>query len=102
MKIGWTNLLITNPRDIPGFVKELGKYKINVITGVNTLFNALLNAPGFAKLDFSALKVSLGGGMAVQRTVAEKWKKVTGTYVDRSLWPDRDLARGDHQSAQPG
>lgn len=81
MKIGWTNLLITNPRDIPSLVKTLGKYKINVITGVNSLFNALVNAPGFAKVDFAALKVSFAGGMAVQRTVAEKWKKVTGNTL---------------------
>jgi long-chain acyl-CoA synthetase len=78
MKIGATNVLITNPRDIPGFVKELGKYKFTVITGVNTLFNALLNNPDFAKLDFSGLKVSLGGGMAVQKAVADRWKKATG------------------------
>ncbi len=78
LKIGATNLLITNPRDIPGFVKELGKVRFSVITGVNTLFNALLNNPDFAKLDFSSLKVTLGGGMAVQQAVAEKWQQVTG------------------------
>ncbi len=78
LKLGATNVLITNPRDIPGFVKELGKYRFTVITGVNTLFNALLNNPGFAALDFSGLRVSLGGGMAVQRTVAERWQAVTG------------------------
>ncbi len=77
-KIGATNVLITNPRDIPGFVKELGKYKFTTITGVNTLFNALLNNPDFARLDFSALRISLGGGMAVQKAVADKWKQVTG------------------------
>lgn len=77
-KIGATNVLITNPRDIPGFVAELGRQRFTVITGVNTLFNALLNDPGFAKLDFSALKIALGGGMAVQRSVADRWKKVTG------------------------
>lgn len=77
-EIGGLNVLITNPRDIPAFVKELGKHKFTAITGVNTLFNALLNAPGFDKLDFSALKLALGGGMAVQRAVAERWKKVTG------------------------
>ena len=77
-KIGATNVLITNPRDIPGFVKELGKHRFTAITGVNTLFNALLNNPDFAKLDFSALRLSLGGGMAVQQAVAEKWRKVTG------------------------
>jgi long-chain acyl-CoA synthetase len=78
LKIGATNVLITNPRDIPGFVKEIGKYRFSVITGVNTLFNALLNNEDFAKLDFSGLKCALGGGMAVQQAVAEKWQKVTG------------------------
>ncbi len=77
MKYGGTNLLITNPRDMPGFVKELGKYPFTAITGVNTLFNGLLNCPGFADLDFSKLKLSLGGGMAVQKPVAERWQKVT-------------------------
>lgn len=78
LKIGATNVLITNPRDIPGFVKELGQYRFTCFTGVNTLFNALLNHADFAQLDFSALRVSLGGGMAVQKAVAEKWKQVTG------------------------
>ncbi|HSD38354.1 MAG TPA: long-chain-fatty-acid--CoA ligase [Rhodocyclaceae bacterium] len=78
VKIGATNVLITNPRDIPGFVKELSKHHFSVITGVNTLFNALLNNEDFAKLDFSGLKCTLGGGMAVQQAVAEKWQKVTG------------------------
>ncbi|MFN3984411.1 MAG: long-chain-fatty-acid--CoA ligase [Rhodocyclaceae bacterium] len=77
-KIGATNVLITNPRDIPGFVKELGKHRFTAITGVNTLFNALLNNPAFHKLDFSALKLTLGGGMAVQQAVAEEWGRVTG------------------------
>jgi long-chain acyl-CoA synthetase len=81
MKIGASNLLITNPRDIPGFVKELSKNRFTVITGVNTLFNALLNNPDFQKLDFSTLKLVLGGGMAVQRPVAERWKEVTGTTL---------------------
>jgi long-chain acyl-CoA synthetase len=78
MNQGARNILITNPRDLPAFVKELGKYRFTCITGVNTLFNALLNTPGFAQLDFSALRMSLGGGMAVQRSVAERWKQVTG------------------------
>ncbi len=78
IKVGGTNLLITNPRDIPGLVKELAKYKFTCFTGVNTLFNAMLHDPGFAALDFSSLHVTLGGGMAVQKAVAEKWKKVTG------------------------
>jgi long-chain acyl-CoA synthetase len=78
LKVGGTNLLITNPRDIPGLVKELGRYPCTCLTGVNTLFNALLNNADFARLDFSRLRISLGGGMAVQQAVAEKWKKVTG------------------------
>ncbi len=78
MKIGAHNVLITNPRDMPGFVKELGKWKFTSISGVNTLFSALMNTPGFDKLDFSSLKLSLGGGMAVQRAVAERWKQITG------------------------
>jgi long-chain acyl-CoA synthetase len=76
--VGALNILITNPRDIPGFVKELQKWKFTAITGVNTLFNGLLNNPEFCKLDFSHLKVALGGGMAVQKSVAERWKQVTG------------------------
>ncbi|KAF1713596.1 long-chain-fatty-acid--CoA ligase [Pseudoxanthomonas sangjuensis] len=81
MKIGGLNHLITNPRDMPGFVKELQKVRFTAITGVNTLFNGLLNTPGFDQLDFSSLKLTLGGGMAVQRAVAEKWKKVTGVTL---------------------
>ncbi|WNC69901.1 long-chain-fatty-acid--CoA ligase FadD [Thalassotalea nanhaiensis] len=79
LTLGGTNLLITNPRDMPGFVKELTKYKFTVITGVNTLFNGLLNTPGFKNLDFSKLKVAMGGGMAVQQPVAERWQQVTKT-----------------------
>ncbi|NQY63695.1 MAG: AMP-binding protein [Alteromonadaceae bacterium] len=78
---GGTNLLITNPRDMAGFVKELAKYPFTAITGVNTLFNALLHTPGFEKLDFSALKLGFGGGMAIQRPVAELWEKVTGVRL---------------------
>ncbi|KGQ19058.1 Long-chain-fatty-acid-CoA ligase [Lysobacter dokdonensis DS-58] len=78
MKFGGHNHLITNPRDMPGFVKELKKVKFTAITGVNTLFNGLLNTPGFADIDFSRLHLTLGGGMAVQRAVAERWKQVTG------------------------
>ena len=80
-KIGAANVLITNPRDIPAFVKELRRHRFTTITGVNTLFNALLHDPGFAKLDFRALKISLGGGMAVQKAVADKWKQVTGNTL---------------------
>jgi len=78
LKVGGLNILITNPRDIPAFVKELSKHRYNIITGVNTLFNAFLNNPDFHKLDFSAVKLCVGGGMAVQKAVAERWKQVTG------------------------
>jgi long-chain acyl-CoA synthetase len=78
MKTGAHNILIVNPRDMKAFVGELAKYRFTCITGVNTLFNGLLNAPGFKDLDFSGLQMSLGGGMAVQRAVAERWKQVTG------------------------
>jgi len=77
LKIGATNVLVTNPRDVPGFVKELARHRFTVITGVNTLFNALLNNPDFTRLDFSPLRVSLAGGMALQKVVAERWKRVT-------------------------
>ena len=79
--IGGLNYLITNPRDMKGFVKELSKVKFSVITGVNTLFNGLLNTDGFADLDFSHLKITLGGGMAVQESVAEEWHQVTGCVL---------------------
>lgn len=78
MKYGGSNLLITNPRDMPGFVKELSENNFTALSGVNTLFNGLLNTPGFAELDFSKLRLSIGGGMAVQRAVAERWVEVTG------------------------
>ena len=81
MKIGAKNVLVTNPRDMKGFVKELGKHKFSFITGVNTLFNGLLNTPGFSDLDFSTLKVALAGGMALQRAVFDKWEKVTGNRI---------------------
>ena len=79
MTLGGENILIPNPRDIPGFVKEMGNYKFTAFTGVNTLFNALINNPEFGKLDFSSLRMTLGGGMAVQEAVAVKWKEVTGS-----------------------
>jgi long-chain acyl-CoA synthetase len=79
MAMGGVNILITNPRDMEGFVKELSKVPFSFLTGVNTLFNGLLNTPGFAELDFSHLKGALGGGMAVQRAVANRWREVTGT-----------------------
>jgi len=78
MKFGAANHLITNPRDMPNFVKEISKIQFTAITGVNTLFNGLLNTPGFDQVDFSRLHLTLGGGMAVQRAVADRWKKVTG------------------------
>ncbi|MDB6164696.1 MAG: fadD, partial [Xanthomonadaceae bacterium] len=78
MNLGGLNYLITNPRDMRGFVKELSKIPFTAITGVNTLFNGLLNTPGFDRIDFSHLRLTLGGGMAVQRAVAERWKQVTG------------------------
>ncbi|MDP2135821.1 MAG: long-chain-fatty-acid--CoA ligase [Sulfuritalea sp.] len=81
MRTGSCNLLIPNPRDIPGFVKELSTFRFNVFPCLNTLFNALANNPEFAKLDFSSLKISLGGGMATQRPVAERWKALTGSTI---------------------
>ena len=78
-KAGAKNILITNPRDIPGFVKELKNNQVTVLTGVNTLFNALVHNPDFAGIDFSTWKISLGGGMAVQKAVAQEWKRITGT-----------------------
>jgi long-chain acyl-CoA synthetase len=78
MTLGAENVLIPNPRDIPGFVKEMRRHRFTAFTGVNTLFNALLNNPAFAALDFSSLRLTLGGGMAVQKAVAERWKQVTG------------------------
>lgn len=84
LKLGGNNLLILNPRDIPAFVKSLSKTRFTAITGVNTLFNALLNHPGFARLDFSGMKLALGGGMAVQQTVAERWLKTTGAPLTQA------------------
>jgi long-chain acyl-CoA synthetase len=81
MTLGGENVLIPNPRDIPRFVKELAKYRFTALTGVNTLFNALLNNPDFAKLDFASLRLTLGGGMAVQEAVATRWKQVTGVTL---------------------
>jgi long-chain acyl-CoA synthetase len=80
-KMGGLNVLITNPRDIPAFVKELAKHKYNMITGVNTLFNAFLHNADFHKLDFSYVKLCIGGGMAVQKAVADRWKQVTGKVL---------------------
>lgn len=80
-KIGGVNVLITNPRNVPGMVKEMAKFKFTCITGVNTLFHALINNTNFSKLDFSQLKLSIGGGMAVQHTVAEQWRQLTGNVL---------------------
>ena len=81
MKLGASNLLIINPRDIPGLIKEMGKVPFSAFTGVNTLFNALLNHPEFAHLDFSRLRLTMGGGMAVQRSVADRWRAATGVSI---------------------
>ncbi len=84
MESGGQNILITNPRDFPAFVNELKKHRFTYFSGVNTLFNALLNTPGFDAVDFSALSITLGGGMAVQRAVAERWKQVTGNVLTQA------------------
>ena len=84
VRLGAENVLIANPRDFPAFIAELKKYKFFFISGVNTLFNALLHTPGFESLDFSALRITLGGGMAVQAVVAERWKKVTGNILTQA------------------
>jgi long-chain acyl-CoA synthetase len=81
LPLGARNVLITNPRDFPAFVAELKKYRFNFISGVNTLFNALLHTPGFETVDFSGLRVTFAGGMAVQRVVATRWKEVTGSII---------------------
>lgn len=81
IRIGAFNILITNPRDVPHMIDEMSKFKFSVITGVNTLYNAMLNNNQFANLDFRALKMCLGGGMAVQKAVADKWQKVTGVVL---------------------
>ncbi|EKF16962.1 long-chain-fatty-acid--CoA ligase [Nitratireductor pacificus] len=83
MKLGGNNVLIPNPRDIPAFVKELQSYKFHIFPGLNTLFNALLNNEDFQKLDFTNLMVTFGGGMAVQRPVAERWQKLTGCVISQ-------------------
>ena len=80
-KFGGTNVLITNPRDMPGFVAEWAKWRVSVFTGVNTLYNGLLHTPGFSDLDFSTLGFSVGGGAPVQKVVSDKWKEVTGKHI---------------------
>jgi long-chain acyl-CoA synthetase len=84
LRLGWRNILIINPRDFPAVIKELKKYPFCFISGVNTLFNALLNQPGFDTVDFSELKITLGGGMAVQASVAKRWKEVTGKMLTQA------------------
>ena len=81
MSLGAHNILVANPRDIPALVKEFGRVKVHIFPGLNTLFNALMNNADFAKLDFSSIVMSLGGGMAVQRPVAERWMKITGSHI---------------------
>lgn len=81
MEIGGCSLLITNPRDLKGMIKEISRYPFTALTGVNTLFNALLNDEDFRELDFSRMHISVGGGMSVQRSVAERWHKLTGTHL---------------------
>jgi long-chain acyl-CoA synthetase len=83
-RLGWRNILIINPRDFPAVIKELKKYPFKFISGVNTLFNALLNTPGFDTVDFSSLQITLGGGMAVQASVAKRWKQVTGKILTQA------------------
>ena len=80
-RVGGLNILVPNPRDIPALIKELGKYKFNLLPAVNTLYNALVNHPDFARLDFSGLKIANGGGMAVQKSVNDKWQQVTGVSI---------------------
>lgn len=101
-RIGGLNLLIPNPRDIPGFVKELSKYKVNVFPAVNTLYNAILNNPDFAKTDFSGYIVCTGGGMAVQKAVADKWKAVTGCAIAEGygLSETSPVATANHADAK--
>jgi long-chain acyl-CoA synthetase len=85
-RLGWKNVLIINPRDFPATIGEMKKYQFAYISGVNTLFNALLHAPGFDKIDFSQLRITLGGGMAVQEAVAKRWKEATGGHVLTQAW----------------
>ena len=81
MRLGALNVLIANPRDLDGFIREIGKYKVNVIPGVNTLYNTLAESPEFRKLDFSSLRIANGGGMAVQKAVSDKWRSITGVPI---------------------
>jgi len=84
LRLGWKNLLIINPRDLRALIADMTKYPCNFISGVNTLFNAMLHAPGFEQIDFSQLKITLGGGMAVQAAVAERWQEATGNVLTQA------------------
>jgi long-chain acyl-CoA synthetase len=83
-RLGWKNVLIINPRDLPALIADMKRYPCNFLSGVNTLFNALLHAPGFDQVDFSSLRITLGGGMAVQETVAQRWKEATGCTLTQA------------------
>jgi long-chain acyl-CoA synthetase len=83
-RLGWKNVLIINPRDLPALIADMKRYPSNFLSGVNTLFNALLHAPGFDQIDFSSLRITLGGGMAVQETVAQRWKEATGCTLTQA------------------
>jgi long-chain acyl-CoA synthetase len=83
-RLGWTNVLVINPRDMPSLIADLKRYPCNYLSGVNTLFNGILHAPGFKDVDFSGLKITLGGGMAVQAVVAERWKQATGCVLTQA------------------
>ena len=83
-RLGWKNVLIINPRDLPAMIADMKKYPCNYLSGVNTLFNAMLHAPKFDQIDFSGLRITLGGGMAVQATVAERWQKATGCVLTQA------------------
>ena len=102
MAQGGLNVLITNPRDFEGFAKEIANYEFNMFTGVNTMFAALMNTPSFKDIDFSHLRVCIGGGMAVQPAVAKDWKEATGQYDFAGLRPDRNFSRGDSVSSGRG
>ena len=99
LRLGGRNLLIANPRDFPGFVRSSRSRRFTFFSGVNTLFNALLHTPGFDRLDFSHLRVTLGGGMAVQRAVADRWKKVTGNTLTQA-WGLTETSPGAGQPAR--
>ena len=98
-RLGWRNVLIINPRDLKALVSEMKQYPCDFLSGVNTLFNAMLHAPGFDQVDFSKLHITLGGGMAVQATVAERWKECDRLHADAGVGSHRDFAGGVHQSA---